>query len=213
METTEGYLFKKIATLSNGHTHWECNDSLGKNACRAEIILDSTDRVIQQIRGHNHKTNPEKVLFVKAKEEVTEQRQRRASHPNHSNKNNNKKNNNNNENNKDNRYSSEDRKQTEGHSKNDTLKCSRTSSLPRKYTSGSSSLERRENVRRRSQPKGLVSSLPVPHMNDRFFDIPPYYSVNGVGAKFLVYDNRNRNRMLIFATQESLDYLSKGMCE
>ena len=64
----------------------------------------------------------------------------------------------------------------------------------------------RRDVRRNRNRNMLV----VPDVNDKLFDIPPEYATNELGQEFLLYDNRRQDRMLIFGTPESRQFLSNA---
>ena len=64
----------------------------------------------------------------------------------------------------------------------------------------------RRNIRRNRNRNELVT----PDDNDKLFEIPNEVKRNELGEEFLLYDNANENRLLIFGTQESLRCLTNS---
>ena len=55
-----------------------------------------------------------------------------------------------------------------------------------------------------------INKQDVPRRNDNLFAIPGQYTLTTEGNQFLQYANNLLNRMLIFGTRESLDFLSNA---
>ena len=51
---------------------------------------------------------------------------------------------------------------------------------------------------------------PIPDDGDTLFDIPQRFTVPSTGYDFLKYDNQSANRILIFSTGRSLNFLQNS---
>ena len=61
----------------------------------------------------------------------------------------------------------------------------------------------RRDIRRHKRP----NQPPVPVVNNTLFALPPQYTLSSTGNNFLLYDNNIQDRLLLFGTQQSIDFL------
>ena len=67
-----------------------------------------------------------------------------------------------------------------------------------------------ETLRRDIGRNRKLNDVVVLDARDYMFHIPPLYTVNNLGNPFLQYDNNHEDRVLIFGTRQSLDFLSNS---
>ena len=63
----------------------------------------------------------------------------------------------------------------------------------------------KRDIRRQRRP----GHPPVPDANNTEFALPQEYTVTSIGERFLFYDNERQDRILLFGTQRSIDYLGE----